>query len=1172
MKRPNSHARRHSRSPSAHRISGARRRATRRAFALGLSLLTATAGILLPAIAHAAPTEYEIQGSWAPGTPNPVVSGNGLTSVWKYNINDAAPAPENPATPNVLITFVAANAKFTDIPLACLTEGVTPASQIEGGGTQLNCNLGTRNLGTAELLLTGVRTTGITGDSVAMSASIGTPGENAVSASLPELVIANTFAMDMQFDGGNPRSASTTDNTQALSFPWALRHAPGTTAGPNTVSYDLAFSSTSNEIVTPQTVGCSAQNLTNPTYPYSSAGHAADRTAPFPAVCTLTQTSPNKLRLTISGIDYSKATVPTTDSTGVALPTEWDVVAAGLINVKFTYTAANTITFVASSPTYTSLAGETSVDKPANNSNSRASTRGAWTGGWSLSSQRPAVDGSLWTDTYRTMAGQPALAVAGVRKPEGAETQTQTCSVLDTKFATFDSAALGSISGGVVTAYPGIAYEYFVGTGPGAILDHTNSAYNPNTFTCDATTGGTWRTTVPADRTTVKAVRATIPRAANIPSDIGRMYISTTIRPTTPVGQDVWVWTSYKMGASAWVNPHRSLNVTDKPLSGTLTPGSRYPYTGGGRDVLRIIAGQPSITKEVDQRVTLAGATVNYTLTYRVDAPADTTVNSLTLEDTLPAGLTYVPGSANPAPTEVNGQKVTWVLNGVSTNTDYTILLSATISPSATAGATYTNRASVELAGITRSDTAMTRVRDGGYTFLTKTADAQQIPHINGTAQDSWTVRITSADTSPQTFTDTIDILPYNGDGRGTHYTGSYSLAGPVVALPGSTVYYTSANPATLAFDPADASHGTPGNPSGNTAGWTTTFTPQATAVRVIGPALAPGGQQEFRISVITTDATFGDTYVNRADARASRTELVMRTSGWFQIAAVNSVTLKKYVQASDGTWHDAQNIDDYPSLHNGDSARYRLVVTNTGDQTLTSVGLSDDRIDLAGLTPLPTGLTSGAHIAVLEPGAENAVTIEYEVLLTGHSAGGTVVNNACATPEDTTLTASCDPAGVTILPSSLSWEKTDTASPAHHLGGSEWELVRVDTEQNPIAPAVVIHDCISADPTGCTGIDIDPRAGKFLVNPLDDGNYRITETRAPAGYLLDDTPRYVTVLGPTSLPVPITNEQAPALHIPLTGGVGASSFLAGATLAGGLALLLVALQRRRCRTSTPRP
>lgn len=1149
--------------------------ASRSRFArIGLSALLAVGlladGVLISAPANAVTTVYEIQGDWATGTPNPVTAGTGLTAVWRYNINDADAAPQNPPQENVTVTFAAQSAIFTEVPADCIEVGVLPISSIQDGGASLVCNLGTRNLGTAELLLSGVEARGSTGDKVSIAASIGEPGVNEASASLSQLVLENPFAMDMKFDGGAP--LQTLDGSQnVIQFPWSLRHAPGSTNGPNSASYSLRFSGAGGETILPSTAGCTTQGYRNPGHPYSGSGFPVDRTAPYPTACTLVQTAPNVMRLTLTGIDYAKTLNPAKDSAGVGLPSDWDVVAAGLLSVRFTYANPTTISFVSDAPTYTSLAGETSVDIAANNSNARAAVRGGWTGGWLLSSMNPPVQGTIWADTFRTMAGQPALAISGTSPPTGAEASTQVCTILDTKYVTFNSSVAGRMSSGTVAPYAGVIYEYFTGPGTGGMVDPGSANYNPNNFRCNGTTGTQWSTALPADLSTVKAIRATFPASANLPDSLAPLYTDTTIRPGVAVGQDIWTWSSYRAGAGAgaWYDTDRTMNAANASAYGTVTPSSRYPYTGPGRDVLRIVAGQPHVEKDVDQKVTLPGATVNFTLRYRVDAPVDASVSGVKLSDVLPAGLSYVPGSASLAPTSVSEKTLNWTLDGVSTNTDYTIMLSAVVDSAAAPGTAFTNTANIDLSGAKDSATASVQVRDGGYTLITKTADHQRVPHANGVAEDGWTVRLTSADSGTQSYTDTIDILPHNGDGRGTRFSGSYQLVGPVAAAPGARVYYTTADPSTLADDPADPSNGAAGTTNGNTVGWTATFTADATAVRVIGPALEPGATQTFKITIRTSGATFDDTYVNRAEARASRTQLTMRTSSWFQIAAVDSVTITKQVQGADGVWHDAQNVDDYPSLRDGDTVRYRLIVTNTGDQVIRNLALTDDRVELAELDPLPAGLEPGAGIAELEPGADNAVTIEYTILLAGHAAGAHVINSACVTPEATGIDPSCDSAGLIVLPaaaSSLAWEKVGPGTPQEHLGGSEWEFVRIDGDRNPIGTAIAVTDCIAADAADCSGPDRNPAAGKLLVGDLADGDYRLTETRAPAGYVLDPRPRVIAVQGETVFAEPIVNEQQGALALPLSGGLGTLGVLSGAVALGGIALLLALLRRRSSR------
>ena len=163
--------------------------------------------------------------------------------------------------------------------------------------------------------------------------------------------------------------------------------------------------------------------------------------------------------------------------------------------------------------------------------------------------------------------------------------------------------------------------------------------------------------------------------------------------------------------------------------------------------------------------------------------------------------------------------------------------------------------------------------------------------------------------------------------------------------------------------------------------------------------------------------------------------------------------------------------------------------------------------------------------------------------------------------------------------PGVVSWSKTDAVSGAL-LAGSEWSL----TGPGGFAKTVVDNGAN----------DADPAVGVVAVEGLAWGEYALTETKAPAGYVLDGTKRPFTVSA-TALTVPlgaITNAQTPITVDPGTppvpgdpaqpnGGAavntgGTSTGLPDGTailwagmIVGGLGLAMIALlvQRRRHRS-----
>lgn len=140
-----------------------------------------------------------------------------------------------------------------------------------------------------------------------------------------------------------------------------------------------------------------------------------------------------------------------------------------------------------------------------------------------------------------------------------------------------------------------------------------------------------------------------------------------------------------------------------------------------------------------------------------------------------------------------------------------------------------------------------------------------------------------------------------------------------------------------------------------------------------------------------------------------------------------------------------------------------------------------------------------------------------------------------------------------------VTWSKV-AAGTSNLLSGSEWTL------KGPGAGGVLIPvtDCVPTD-TSCSGPDLDPAAGKFRVSGLDWGSYTLTETKAPAGFVVSGGSPWTFTIGVSTGGVgvlsthdlgSIENEQRQAVTLPLTGGLGTDTFL----LAGGGLLALAGI------------
>lgn len=1023
----------------------------------------------LPQTAVAA-TVKELKGEWAAPVPATVHTGDLVNAVWYFNVNDDGAAPTNLPVDNVTATFQVTNGRFDALPEACLTEGVDPASSISADGKTMVCNIGTQIQGSAIRVTTPLVVTGSYPDEVSAKGSI----NEGVWVDLAPIKINNPFFMDIVW-GAPARPDAYSDspsNRRDFNFQWTLFHGIDSKPGPSTVTYDLTVVSSvagawgANPTCQPFSSGIASGR------PWSGGTHPADQMAPFPG-CTITLVSDSggtaTYRMTLTGIDYSHTQVPTLDSKGDLLPLSKVAIASGEILISQTQAqTGGNLSLTSSAPTYTAADDATAADDPANNKAAESWAFGVVYNSWNypFTGQNPPAWTNQYlvevTDTVRTWSG---FTLENMIDPQGYQA-AGLCEILDTKYVTFsDAYALvfdkradwppaGSeedVYVPVSEAAPGTQMWYYTGTD--ALLDPSSTSYDPNEWKgCGSTTG--WTTTLPTDLSTVRAVKVEFPMTDAIKLGQPSLYVEKTIKPTTPVGTDIWEWMASGLSsnngiveASEWNYPSRG--TTPVPESSPFY-GLRYPSASVGRDVLRTAASKPLITKTADPAVVLPYGTTTYTITYAAEGdPAVGPRDNYKVVDTLPWYVTYVEGSASPAPTTVDTTNpkqtvLTWEFDAVPLNTTGVITFRATL-PNANPGSSYTNKAVATVDGISATASATVRVPSTGITRVAKTSAEEQIPNVGGTGsgQSSWTVTVSSADPRWQPFTDTIDILPYNGDERGTDMTGAYTLSGPVTAPAGARIYYTTAGPATIKPDPADPSNGSAGSVTGNTVGWTTTYTANATAVRVIGSYLKPTTSFSFTVPYKTTGMETGDLLVNTVEARAGETKLVMRTSADVSVAQFYAMSLKKYVlkavdadPALDSSWADADNDAEYPRYNPGDQVQYKVCVTNTGTGDLTNIQVTDDLQPTKGAFTIPT-LAAGANGAVGEKECKT-----YTVTLP-NDAASMVVNTATATtttpdnPETYPLTSD-NPAGIYVTNQKVTVEKaSDPTDGAEVLPGS---------------------------------------------------------------------------------------------------------------------------------------
>lgn len=882
---------------------------------------------------------YELEGVWK-NQPEVVTSGlDVLSMVWHLDINDSAPAPGNKPTADNLLSVTVKNAHFGEIPAECLG-GDKGASKISEDKRTLTCDIGERDEGTAQMVLSGVKVDGPAESKVSAKATF-----RGLEAELPEIPIVAPFIMDAKFDAGAPSSLTGQPDTyQVMSFPFSLAHSTGSAAGPESVSYDITINGVRGERITTQDVACAPIDRVHSGYPYSAPGKPQEQTANFPT-CEFTLVDPetNTFRLTLSDLDYVSKR-PELDSNGVRLPQVQpkhprEVIAAGELRIKVPYKATgpgsnrNTnVTLKASTPTYTAVDGSTSEDDPSNNQNRAPMIRGNWTGAWVVGSQHPkAYPGIGWSDTSRAPVGSTVMSVSGIAPPrvEGFS-DNWICNTLDTERVDFVNARVVADPYAKPNVYYGENVEDL------KILYYTGEVEDPNLFKCgteetpfdegkDEKDG--WSYTKPADLSTVKAVKLRVPRdkghLSKLPQSYFYLVIEQKIHDDVEIGADVWAWTSvlnetrtdWTMGLDAKIAYDRVTNereITPGFASpGVITDGVRYPYAGPGRDLLRVVPSLPVVVKDVAQPEYGPGEEADYTIRYGLESEvANMPKDQVVIEDTLPAGMEYVPGSADVEPdvkTNANGQQVlTWTKDGVEPNirvfedgNAYVINYKAKLPKDAKPGAVYTNEVAASSQGQTRKATAKVTVPRAGYTSLKKNVETPVVETTrNGVAANEWTLSLTSNDPTRSNLTDVIDVLPSNDDSQGSKFDGTLKVTG-VEGAEGAKVYSTTVDPAEIDEDPNAKVNGGTGTPSDI---WEEGVKEDATALRVITKApLAFGDSQTITVKTELHQAQHGDVVVNKAVGRAENTKLRMRTSAQFTVRTPVDVSVEKVWKYENG-------------------------------------------------------------------------------------------------------------------------------------------------------------------------------------------------------------------------------------------------------------------------------
>ena len=380
-----------------------------------------------------------------------------------------------------------------------------------------------------------------------------------------------------------------------------------------------------------------------------------------------------------------------------------------------------------------------------------------------------------------------------------------------------------------------------------------------------------------------------------------------------------------------WDSGNRNYIKTEYDENGVVISGT---HSGGylwGETVLVVGANLHGNIKAVDSTNT---EKINYdlgknenTVTYSVEPQLDANTNissqienvTLKAEVTLPSGLTYIPGSCEYGEPDVTDnsdgtQTLVWYIYGVTSGQKINpIKFDAQIDNESANGQQYT--AKFVISEVVGSD-GISKIGNSEINFRTTTETINIInlashrlykevetPIIEKNGQIKYTISYVNNTEDAVSDFQLLDILPYNGDSRGTNFVGTYNVASinVIETIGGSgqeisnLKLYTTNSDTVRSLDSKNTEIGTDSIWSEKTIG--STLNENATGFAIKGE-LAGKAKLEIEVTLNTSENTAENVYANNAMAQ------VYTSSEQMQTGTVKSQVVSRKIQGK--VWEDS--------------------------------------------------------------------------------------------------------------------------------------------------------------------------------------------------------------------------------------------------------------------------
>ncbi len=510
---------------------------------------------------------------------------------------------------------------------------------------------------------------------------------------------------------------------------------------------------------------------------------------------------------------------------------------------------------------------------------------------------------------------------------------------------------------------------------------------------------------------------------------------------------------------------------------------------------------------------------------------------TVTITDTLPKGLTYVSGSSNYGDPEI-------IINDDGTSTliwkIYDCIVEEEIEPitfiahideETINGTQFTNKAviSADKIGngkeIFRTDSTTIQVINLSSHRLYKSVNT---PVIEKNGEIHYTVSYrNNTDEIIKDF-QLLDILPYNGDGRGTEYIGDYTLDRLVVTQTNETKQTISNDNLEILYTNNEGVRsGVTSKDENLGAGWSIanseTVKQKATAYVVKGEV---GAQSSVTVDVyLKTNGNKGlDKYVNSATAQVYKETEEITTSN------VTSQVVERSIEGI--AWEDS-NRNGVKDEEEKVLSNVEIKLTDELGQQVTDVNgnkVTSVKTDSNGYYKFENLPKGEYYLQVVVPsekyeltekqvGTNNEINSKFneEEKETDKITG----LNSIDLPE---LKVSNVNAGFVKIEGSIEITKVDGKDNSKVIEGATFKVEKIDESGN-------------VDNTYNIGEQTTGEDGKVLFEGLEVGKYRVTETKAPSGYELLEKSIEVEITG-EKRDIKLTAENELKLELPETGSI----------------------------------